>query len=272
MESIAAVIATALALGASEGLKDTAAQAIKDAYEASKDTLINNYRLPVDDPDSEPRKAVVEQDLARTGADKDEEVIARTKELIEAVRTRAPEAAAALHLTVEDLQAAEVQLVIQAGSTNTFKLVMDFATKAPEDMQKDVIGVAGAIATEMDVLLRIVRDLSYSQGKNFFKIFPIPSVKEDFRKEDYFSVYNSHLDRIGEISTFLSPKIVESIVSFYGYMKISRDQFGLLIQLDNEKQSDLVTMVRDMVENNLKNAVLSSQKMNVLLKEKTSGK
>ena len=95
------VIATALALGAAAGLKPTAEQAIKDAYAGLKTLIKKKYStVSVDqlekEPESKARRSVVEEDLAGTPADNDDELLAQARKLLAAIHTHAPEAAATI--------------------------------------------------------------------------------------------------------------------------------------------------------------------------------
>jgi hypothetical protein len=110
-------VATALALGAAAGLTDTAKQAVKDGYLALK-TLITS-RFPsmgpsVDQlenaPGSGARRAVVEEDLASFDACADAAVLARAGELLSLVRRESPEAAAAVGVSLKDIEGAALRI------------------------------------------------------------------------------------------------------------------------------------------------------------------
>ena len=87
------ILATALVLGAAEGLKPTAGQAIRDGYAGLKALLLRKLgeRQEVGDvlerveqkPDSEGRKTVLKEDLEAAGAHKDKELLAAAKDLLE---------------------------------------------------------------------------------------------------------------------------------------------------------------------------------------------
>jgi hypothetical protein len=111
MDPVSIVVA-ALAAGASTGLTDSVAAAIKDAYTGLKRLL--NQRFPQIDvsavermPASEPKRRSLEEDLAAMGgvSSTDEDLLAAAERLIQAVKANAPEAAAVVGADFEDLQA-----------------------------------------------------------------------------------------------------------------------------------------------------------------------
>src|SRR5262245_17838491 len=94
-------VGTAIALGAAAGLKPTVEQAVKDAYAGLKALIVRRYQK-VDigqleaNPNSKPRREVVEEDLAKAGAEKDVELLGKAKELVEIIGKQAPETARAI--------------------------------------------------------------------------------------------------------------------------------------------------------------------------------
>jgi hypothetical protein len=92
MDPLTALIA-ALVLGAAEGLKATASQAIKDGYSSLKALLLHKFgdKGEVNDalegverkPDSEGRKTTLKEELEAAEAYKDEELLAAAKALLE---------------------------------------------------------------------------------------------------------------------------------------------------------------------------------------------
>jgi len=86
------LIVTALAAGASAALKDTASAAIKDTYAALK-TLVRKYlngdisvESQLDVVDGQPERASsLKQHLDSTGADRDEELLRLSHELLERI-------------------------------------------------------------------------------------------------------------------------------------------------------------------------------------------
>ena len=108
-------IVTALAIGAAAGLKPTAEKAIKDAYSGIKALIRRKYsRVSVDmlenDPASEDRKKIVKEDLKKTNADSDLELLSLTKELLDALQRYAPETAGAVGVDLEDIKAGSVKI------------------------------------------------------------------------------------------------------------------------------------------------------------------
>ena len=110
------IILLALTSGAAAGLKPAAEKAVSDAYEGIKSLLKKKYQDKVEvemlekDPTSEGRKAVVKEGLDKVAAGSDEEVLQKSKELLEAVEKHAPETAAAIGVDLEAIRGASLQL------------------------------------------------------------------------------------------------------------------------------------------------------------------
>jgi hypothetical protein len=112
MDPISIIIA-ALAAGATAGLKPAAEQAIKDAYEGIKALIKRKYaRVNVEvfegKSPSDSRKAVLREDLEQTDAGQDEEVLRQAQAVLEAIRKYAPEAARAVGVTIERVEAGAI--------------------------------------------------------------------------------------------------------------------------------------------------------------------
>jgi hypothetical protein len=85
------LIVAALALGASDGVRGTAKQAIGDAYSAIKSLVINRYASVSADvegleqePEEELRRALVEKKLTQAGAGDDVELYGLAQALLSA--------------------------------------------------------------------------------------------------------------------------------------------------------------------------------------------
>src|SRR2546430_1517327 len=109
MEPISMLV-TAIVSGAAAALEPTAGQAVKDAYAGLK-TLIKRRWGGVgvesveQDPKSISRRDVLKEDLEKTSAPRDEEVLAKAQELLQAVRLHAPQAAQAAGISLADIEA-----------------------------------------------------------------------------------------------------------------------------------------------------------------------
>ena len=85
------VVVAAIALGAQEGVRKTAATAVKDTYAGLKRLITDRYKA-VDltgvenKPSCEAKRASLEEDLKDAGAEQDADLLAAAKEVIEAVR------------------------------------------------------------------------------------------------------------------------------------------------------------------------------------------
>jgi hypothetical protein len=109
------IIITALALGAAAGLEDTVAQAVKDGYSGLKALIRRKYsRVDVElletAPESKARRAVVEEDLRKTNASEDNELLLQAQKLLEAIQAQTPEVAKVVGVSLQDIKAASVEL------------------------------------------------------------------------------------------------------------------------------------------------------------------
>jgi hypothetical protein len=106
------VIVTALALGAAS-LQDAAAHAVKDAYIGLK-ALIQGAGVSLDQleaaPNSKARRAVVEEDLARTDIAQNAEVWRKVQDVFQAIQNQAPGAGAAIGVNLEEIRAASLRI------------------------------------------------------------------------------------------------------------------------------------------------------------------
>lgn len=106
------IIVTALATGAATSLAE---EAVKDAYDGLKSFLQDRYgQVNVDlietDPASEARRDVVKEDLAQTEAAQDEDLLRQAQTVLEAVEEQAPEAAAVVGVSLEEIRGASLHL------------------------------------------------------------------------------------------------------------------------------------------------------------------
>jgi len=109
-EPISMLLASAIASGAATALKDTAAQAIKDAYSAVKTFIAKRYShvdpaVVEHDPESTARQGVLSEDLEKSGADRDGELRKLVDELLKAIQQNAPAADRPAGLDVDALRA-----------------------------------------------------------------------------------------------------------------------------------------------------------------------
>ena len=115
------LVVTAVALGASAGLTDTATQAVKDAYSGLK-TLLARRRVDVSGverrPDSDAQRAALTETLTDIPDVVDEEVLAAARAVTEAVAAHEPVAAAAVGVDLERVRAEflRIQSVEAAGT------------------------------------------------------------------------------------------------------------------------------------------------------------
>jgi hypothetical protein len=124
MEPITTVV-TALAAGACAALKDTTAQAVKDAYVGLKDLIVRKYPRAADGvrqleaaPDSKARRAVVEEDLGTGSTATDPEVLRQAQEVFRVVLSHNPEGLRVIGIDLEEVKGASLKLadVLASGS------------------------------------------------------------------------------------------------------------------------------------------------------------
>lgn len=120
MEPISAL----LIAGVSAALKDTASQAVKDAYQGLK-TLIKKKYAQVDleklekKPDSKKRQDVVQEELQRTGAEQDPDIVAKVQELIATIEAHPQDI---VGVDLENVKAANLRLHDTASSGSGVKV------------------------------------------------------------------------------------------------------------------------------------------------------
>jgi hypothetical protein len=135
------LLMTALVSGAAAGLKPTAAQAVKDAYKGLKALIKQKFQhvtveILESDPGNAMRQGIVKEDLAKAQAAADEDVLTHAQAVIDAVRVHDAPAAAAVGLSVEQLEAASL----------TIKNIV--AGEGGVDLRLRNVKVAGAIDIE----------------------------------------------------------------------------------------------------------------------------
>jgi hypothetical protein len=117
------IVITAIALGAAAGLKPTTEQIVKDAYVGLKKIIKDRYaRVNIDlleeDPSSKMRQGVIAEDLEKTSAAQDEELLIRAKDVLDAIEKHAPEAAKSVGVNLEDIKGASLKIedIIASGT------------------------------------------------------------------------------------------------------------------------------------------------------------
>jgi hypothetical protein len=111
------IVVTAIAMGAAAAAKPMAEQAVKDGYAGLKALIQRKYASATDSlnqvearPDSEARRAVLQEDLESGNVAEDEEVLRQVEALSEAIASHAPEVAAAIGVDLEDIKAGALRL------------------------------------------------------------------------------------------------------------------------------------------------------------------
>jgi hypothetical protein len=109
------IIVTALATGAAAGLKPTTEKAVRDSYAAIKALIRRKYSgvsvdLLENDPASEARRQVLAEDLRKSEAAGDEELLGQARAVLEAVERYAPDAAMAVGVKLERIKGASLTI------------------------------------------------------------------------------------------------------------------------------------------------------------------
>jgi len=125
----ATLIVSAVATGAVAALKDTASQAVKDAYAALRSILQHRYgEVDVSPLEAKPASAVkrasLAEDLGETEAPSDRELLGKAQELLDAVELSDPDAAAAVGVDLRQVRAAFVT-IDQISTTGSGVVVRD---------------------------------------------------------------------------------------------------------------------------------------------------
>jgi hypothetical protein len=111
------IVVAALVAGASAGLTDTVAGAIRDAYGGLKGLLLKRFpgldvsaveRMPA----SEHKRESLKEDLAAMGgvSSSDSELLDAAERLVQAVKSNAPEAAAAVGVDLKEVEAGALRI------------------------------------------------------------------------------------------------------------------------------------------------------------------
>ena len=138
------MIVGALVAGATVALKDTAAQAIKDAYAGLKSLIVNRYGSVAGSvleleksPDSDARAAVVQEGLGKTDAAQNTELLDKARALIKLVEEHDPEVARTFGLDLRDISGKSLKAtdVIAESSSGPATAVQVGKAKIREDIE-----------------------------------------------------------------------------------------------------------------------------------------
>lgn len=112
----ATIIVTSLVVGAAAGLKPTAEQFVKDAYNGLKSLVSRRLGSPAcvtlleSEPESRVKRDLVQEELNKQDLDKDRELLAQSKALLDLISRHAPEAVATVGVDLRDIQGASLVL------------------------------------------------------------------------------------------------------------------------------------------------------------------
>jgi hypothetical protein len=110
MEPFIVSVVSALAAGAIAAAKDTATQAVKDAYAGVRKYIADRYATVQlsgleQDPQSKGQQLVVQEKLERANVEDDPTLPQLAAALVEALKSQAPDAARAVGVNLEDIRA-----------------------------------------------------------------------------------------------------------------------------------------------------------------------
>jgi hypothetical protein len=108
-------LVTALAAGAATALKPTVEQAVKDSYAVLKGLIQRKYaqvnvELLEQDPTSASRRTVVKEDLAKTDAAQDADVLHTAKALLDELQRQVPDVPGAVGVDLHAIRAASLTI------------------------------------------------------------------------------------------------------------------------------------------------------------------
>jgi hypothetical protein len=145
------IVVAAVALGAQEGVRETVANTVKDAYAGLKRLITDRYKgvdptAVENKPSSNAKRASLEEDLKDAGADSDAELLAAAKAVIEAVRADNPQAGEPIGVDLERIEA-EALRVQNVQSTGGGVRVRDAKVSGPIDISGVSSGQTGPSPT-----------------------------------------------------------------------------------------------------------------------------
>jgi hypothetical protein len=140
MDPFIASLVGALAAGAVAAAKDTATQAVKDAYAGIQRYIKDRYTTVQlegldKEPESKGQQLVVQEKLEKAGADKDPELPQLLKEFVEALKAQAPDAGKTVGVDLDNIQAAINVQIRRVGGEGPTKI-------------KDVAARSGSVTIE----------------------------------------------------------------------------------------------------------------------------
>jgi hypothetical protein len=114
MDPLASLV-TALAAGAAAAFQSTVEQAVKDSYTALKGLIQRKYtQVNVEQleqqPASESQRTAVKEDLAKTNAATDAELLTQAKALLDVLQRQEPEAIGAVGVDLYAIKAASLTI------------------------------------------------------------------------------------------------------------------------------------------------------------------
>jgi hypothetical protein len=123
------MIVMALVTGAAAALKPMTEQTIKDAYAGVKGLIQRKYRsvnvtMLEADPASKSRQDVIKEDLEKTNAKQDEELLHHSQALLDAIQTHAPDVPRSVGIDLKDIKVAtslNVGMLLAEGNATAFR-------------------------------------------------------------------------------------------------------------------------------------------------------
>jgi hypothetical protein len=131
MEPFLISLGGALAAGAGAAAKDTAVQAVKDAYAGVRQYIRDRYaavslegldKEPQSKEQSKEQQRVVEEQFAKAGVQPDLTLAKLLSELVDAIKTHAPDAATTVGVDLRDIRAAVDVQIERVGAGGPVKI------------------------------------------------------------------------------------------------------------------------------------------------------
>jgi len=142
------IIVIALATGAAAGLKPTAENVIKDTYTGIKTLIRRRYgRVDLDvletDPASQARQDVIKEELQKTEAGQDEELLRKAQALLDEIKKHEPEAATAVGVRLNDIEVARSLRIKDIIASGTGVEATQVSVEGDFDIEKVRAGQTG---------------------------------------------------------------------------------------------------------------------------------
>lgn len=215
------IIVTALATGAATSLAE---EAVKDAYDGLKSFLQDRYSqvnvdLIEDEPDSAARRDVVKEDLAQTEAAQDTDLLRQAQAVLEAVEEQAPEAAAVVGVSLEEVRGASLHLkniIARSGGTgpvtgvsardvetNGDITIIDVTAESAPEASRGAAAPDSAPARPIRILFLAANPTDTAQLRLGAEVREIDAALRQAEYRDRFELRQHHAVRVADLQGLL---------------------------------------------------------------------